>query len=503
MSVVRRLEAEEPGVKTAKRLFDALHRAGVRYCHFKSNAHLAPGLEGLTDLDVLVDRQQQELIGPILAEHGFRLFPAHPARGYIGVDDHFGIDEQTGRLLHLHLHYRLIVGERFFKNYRLPWECEFLDTRVVDESTGVFVADPALEWLLLISRSALKIRWRDRAFHAGRSARGESGAMRGEHAWLAERVEQAAPSEYAARLLGPRAAELVGLAVGEDMAFNRLRGLRRELLHSEKVFRGYRRIPALGIRWSRELRWVVGTVLRRYLRRPFAYSRSAPGGGTIVAVIGSDGAGKSSVSEILYSWLTRKFDVIPIYLGSGDGQSSLLRWPLKLVLGLKRGRSTPARLDPEERRARDVTFARAIWALVLAREKRSKLLRAARARERGLIVICDRYPQTQVEGVSDGPLLWRWRASTSRVKRALARWEDGVYALAVSISPDVVVRLLVTPETAARRRPGDDPRELEFRAQLVGRLRFDNARSGVIDIDADADLDAVALEVKRRVWPVI
>jgi hypothetical protein len=61
----------------------------------------------------------------------------------------------------------------------------------------------------------------------------------------------------------------------------------------------------------------------------------------------------------------------------------------------------------------------------------------------------------------------------------------------------------VTPETARTRRPGDDPRELEFRTQLIKNMRFDGARSGVIDVDADADLEAVMLEVKQRLWPLL
>jgi thymidylate kinase len=490
-------------IATTSCLFDALKRAGVRYCHFKSNAHLLAGLEGLTDLDLLCDSQQVELTEQTLARHGFRRFPAHPSRGYLGVEDYFGIDQHTGRLLHLHLHYRLIVGERFLKNYRLPWESEFLERRVFDESAGVYVADPALEWLLLVCRAALKIRWRDRALAVVGSRRGESGGLRGEHFWLGGRVDRQAPKAHAEELLDAGVGELVELALADDLAFGRLKRLRRELLQSEKVFRGYRRIPALGVRWSRELRWMVGTVNRRYLRRPFPYSRSAPGGGTVVAVIGSDGAGKSSVSGLLYSWLTRKLDVIPIYFGSGDGQSSILRWPLKVILDLTRGRSNSPSRDPEQRRTRDIGFARAVWAVVLAREKRSKLRKAIRARERGFIVICDRYPQTQVDGVNDGPLLWRWRTSTSRLRRALARWEDRIYTVAASVPPDVVVRLLVTPETAAARRPGDDPAELEFRTQLVRGLRFDTARFGVIDIDADADLDSVVLEVKRQLWPAL
>jgi len=503
MTTNGRLEPSQAAGTTTASLLAALDRAGVRYCHFKSNAHVAAGVEGLTDLDLLCERAQAELIDGMLAAHGYKRFPAHASRAYPGVDDYLGVDEQTGRLLHLHLHYRLIVGERFFKNYRLPWEEEFLRRRVVDDETGVFVADPSLEWLLLVCRAALKIRWRERMGALFGTGRGESAGLREEHAWLAERVDARAPAEDAGRLLGAEASGLVADALAEDLRFRRLTALRRALLGNPKVLRAYGRLPALRIRWQRELRWAVGGVARRYLRRPVPSSRSGPAGGTIVAVIGSDGAGKSSVNEILHSWLRAKVDVIPIYFGSGQGHASILRWPLKLVLGLRPSRSTPSTLDPEARRTRNVGFTRAVWALVLAREKRAKLRTAIRARERGFVVVCDRYPQTQVDGVNDGPILWRWRTSSSRLRRALARWEDGVYALAADTPPDVVIRLLVTPETASRRRPGDNPRELEYRTQLVKDLRFDGSRFGVLDVDADAELDSVALEVKRRLWPAL
>lgn len=486
---------------TAMRLFAALNERGVRYCQYKSNAHLVEGLQGLTDLDLLFDGRQVELIEEIFAAHGFKRFPAHPSRRYPGLEDFFGVNEETGRLLHLQVYYRLIVGERFFKNYRLPWEDEFLETRLPDQVTGLYMADPGLEWLLLVCRSALKIRWRDRLIARIVPHPGELRHMLAEHAWLAARVDAAAPSDLARRLLGYRAGELVGLSVAGDLGFRHLSCLRRELLRNPGVLRGYRPLPALGLRWSRELRWMAGGVNRRYLHRAFPYARSSPSGGTVIAVVGSDGAGKSSVTSTLHSWLSGKVDVIPIYFGSGQGRSSLLRWPLKLALGLVRRRSGPSQLDPQERREREITVPRAIWALTLAREKRSKLRTVMRARERGFVVVCDRYPQTQVGGVNDGPLLWRWQESESSAKRAVARWEEGIYRMAADVAPDFVVRLLVTPETAMARRPDDNPGELTFRTQLVRDLRFENATYGVIDVDADKDLDSVTLEVKQRLWP--
>lgn len=488
---------------TATQLFDELNRRGVRYCHFKSNSHLVAGLEGVTDLDLLFDGQQVELIEEILARHGFKRFPAHPSRRYPGVEDFFGVNEDTGRLLHLQVHYRMIVGERFYKNYRLPWEQEILASRTLDEPTGVFVANPALEWLLLVCRAALKVRWRDRVGARLGSRRGEAYGMLQEHRWLSHRAEIAAPVEIAERLLGARVATLVERALAEDLASHRLTALRGALLASPAVYRGHRPSVALGRRLSREARWFIGGVNRRYVHSAFAYSRSSPSGGTVLALIGSDGSGKSSVTSTLHSWLAGKVDVLPVYFGSGAGRSSILRWPLKQALSVVRRRPSPSQIDSPARRERELSLSRVIWALTLAHEKRSKLRRVERARERGFVVVCDRYPQTDVAGVSDGPLLGRWKESPSRPRRALARWEEGVYELAAVIAPDLVIRLQVTPDTAKARRPEDNPAELTFRTQLVDGLAFETSRYGVVDVDANRDLESVVLDVKRRLWPVI
>ena len=84
-----------------------LEEAGIRYCHFKSNQHLEDALQGVTDMDVLVDRRAGPQLAQILAELGCKRFSAPPGGDYPAVEDHLGFDRSTGRLLHLHLHHRL------------------------------------------------------------------------------------------------------------------------------------------------------------------------------------------------------------------------------------------------------------------------------------------------------------------------------------------------------------------------------------------------------------
>ena len=77
--------------------------------------------------------------------------------------------------------------------------------------------------------------------------------------------------------------------------------------------------------------------------------RTSPRGGLIVAILGCDGSGKSSVVEEVVGSLGRKVDILPIYFGSGDGRSSVVRLPLKLAHKLMRGTVRSRPTLPESR----------------------------------------------------------------------------------------------------------------------------------------------------------
>ena len=117
--------------------------------------------------------------------------------------------------------------------------------------------------------------------------------------------------------------------------------------------------------------------------------------------------------------------------------------------------------------------ARVPWALALSLEKRGKLRRMVRARDRGMIVVCDRFPQTEIPGFNDGPLLAHWRGHPSGLCRALAAWEARPYVEAASSStPDLVMKLAVTPIVALARRPEMSFDEVVRRVRAVHRLRY-------------------------------
>src|SRR4029077_15733631 len=122
----------------------------------------------------------------------------------------------------------------------------------------------------------------------------------------------------------------------------------------------------------------------------------------------------------------------PIYFGTGDGRPSLLFWPFKLTMPvIRRTLKTKPRVASHGKASGPApgllySMLMMVWAVAVAVDKRKKLLAARRGTNRGLIVLTDRFPQNQIVGFNDGPLLTRLTA----VPNWLRRFEDSVYDLA-------------------------------------------------------------------------
>ena len=131
-----------------------------------------------------------------------------------------------------------------------------------------------------------------------------------------------------------------------------------------------------------------------------------------------------------------------------------------------------------------------MWGLVLAREKRQKLRAVSRARAAGAIVLCDRYPQNEIMGFNDGPLLSEWRHHDRAWRRLLARWESGPYEWAHLHPPDLVVKMRVSAAVALARKPDMEPDEVARRIAAIETMSF-GPDTRTLVIDADAPIEQV------------
>ena len=485
-----------PCLGALRRLLDQLEREGIGYCHWKSNEHLEAALTGATDLDVLVDRSRSCDLLRILNATGFKRFEPTRPNAYPAMEDYLGFDEATGSLIHLHLHYELTLGEQRLKGYRVPWENRILATRVLRAGAGVSVCEPNMEMLLLIVRAALKLRSRD-LVRACLGAGATSADLQREFEWLSDRTTPDEVCAIAGEQLGPAVVPALREILDRGPSFGRTWKLRRAAWHTLSEYRTHRPIAGRVARWLRELEYACSGIAVRYLKRPVPFKRTLPRGGLMIAFAGSDGSGKSTVTALIANWLAWKTEPYRVYFGSGQGTSSLMRLPLLVV----HRASTKVRGGGRDSSQRGWLRSRLrlIWGLVLAREKRSKLRRAWRARNRGMIVICDRFPQNECMGFNDGPLCSEWLTHRSRILRALARWERGPYAWAEQNPPDLVIKLDVSESVALGRKPDMTAEEIHKRVEAVRRLRFGQGVK-TVHVDADEPLERVLLQVKRLIW---
>jgi hypothetical protein len=143
-----------------------------------------------------------------------------------------------------------------------------------------------------------------------------------------------------------------------------------------------------------------------------------------------------------------------------------------------------------------------LWAWSVVSEKRDRLRAAQRARNLGWIVIGDRYPQAQIMGLGDGPLLSTWANHPWRLFRTAARRELEAYRAMEAVAPDLVVKLHVSPEVSAGRKQDMPPESLARRADTVRAVGFE-ASTRVVEVDADQPLEEVLLRVRRAVWEML
>lgn len=474
----------------------------IEYCHWKSNEHLEQALNGETDLDILFSPRQRSEVEMVLNRCKLKRFRSVPLMHYNAVEDFIGFDKETARIWHLHLHYRLTLGEKHLKGYTLPWTEYILENRVLDEKFCIYRSHHEDELFLLILRIALKLRWRDYNKQIGSSDKKEIE-------WLKKQVDYEKIAEITRHLLDEDCSiEYKNLLKSKLRNKRDLFKLQRMLRLKMRNYTSHNLLSSYLKRSIREWFWIAGAVTRKFgLNITSPNRRISPAGGAVVAILGCDGAGKSTTLAYLRKEFGKKIDVINIYMGSGDGKSSILRSPMlfvaKRVGGKGLGQSIRGEAENKSKisfKIKLYNFAKLLWAIALAIEKKRKLSRVTKARNKGILVLADRYPQVEVYGYNDGPLLSNYLIGKSRLLSNIAKWEIAVYREAYRNPPDLVIKLIVPTELAVKRKPEMTYAEINKKKDAVRRVSLS---SNSVEIDTNQDKALSFGKIMEEIWKII
>jgi thymidylate kinase len=203
----------------------------------------------------------------------------------------------------------------------------------------------------------------------------------------------------------------------------------------------------------------------------------------LIAVVGCDGSGKSTLTADLIAILRAERPVEACYLGLGSGAIGARIQSLPLIgAATERRLATKAsRTRSSEERIPGLATALVVYGLSLLRRRRFR--RVLALREAGVTVITDRYPQIEVAGFYDGPGLSAAQAGSPSVARLAAR-ERRMYEWMAGYRPTLVIRLNVDLATAIARKPDHDPALLASKVAVTPQLRFGGAP--IVDLDARA-----------------
>ena len=487
--------------ENALRLFSDLNENNVRYCHWKSNEHLLPALTGDTDLDILVDPADAPAAWELFAKNNFKRVVSHPWKRYSAVEDWIGLDEAQMLQTHLHVHYRLLTGLKNVKEQYFSFNEIVLANTVKHQDYDIRVCDPNIEVILLFIRSALKkssMRPIQTAF--------SPDAMR-EYQYLRERTVEYEVARYARQMLPEStAAALVKLyGVPDDTGL--FKTFRKELIRELAFLRRTGRARAECLYLLRALLYKAS----KALGAPIRLKKKSATGGKLISFIGVDGAGKTTLAPFFAKWLSWKIDCRYVYLGTGDGRSSLLNRAAKKLTGGKKSGSNPAKTEGNAEKNGGLSFQRRvrrtlanIVRLSNARYKHTAIKKMFRRVSAGEIVVTDRYPQMEFEGIYDGLTITDFPDGfLAGFNRKLAAKEKRLYTEMCRVHPDVVVKLLIPLEVSCRRKPctGKEYEIVRRKVEITDVLHYQGSRE--LTVDSSGDLDETKREIVSLLWRYI
>jgi thymidylate kinase len=235
-------------------------------------------------------------------------------------------------------------------------------------------------------------------------------------------------------------------------------------------------------------------------------------GGAVIAFVGSEASGKSTLLAEMRGWLGEHFTVEQIHAGKPKSTllsavPNLLVPAFRALLPTRRSTHVEARYaakEHSEKSASDFPLVFGVRSALLAYDRRALLSKAFGRAANGTIVLCDRYPSL-LNGTPDSPQLAHLPLSANGrpIHRRLAHIEARLYREIPP--PDLVIYLHAPLEVTLSRNATRGKKEPEdyVRRRHARSSSLEFGKTPVCRINTDQSLDQTVLEIKKAVWSAL
>lgn len=503
------------------KLFKSFEENNIRYLHFKSNTNLSKSFENKADYDVLVDKDRiDDVERLIIKNNGKRHNPIHIG-GYPGVDNWLVFDELSGNIYHLHLHYQLATGKPLVKDYIIPWNELLFSTRKKDPEFDIYITDPNVELLLLSVRMVLKAHSFDYLKKILGLYEVDNG-MQMEWNDLANKVSSSEIKKVIEEVFPDQVSKITETLSRKELSRRDYLWLHKYYRHAMSNHRRYSSFEA----FSRSVIYRIVAKLRRIWANKFGglpiTKKTSLQGGLIIAFVGVDGAGKSTLSNEIAKWISvGKIECKRFYMGTGDGKTTHFVSFIKQLKKIKEAIGNRPRpntkngdnLISEKNRLislykNPVRYCKEyinIMQINSVQKNNSKKIRDMyRYKLNGGISVLDRWPQLEIAGQNDGPKIVKYEQilGSKRFLKKRIKKEMQNLGIVKVIKPDIIFRLNISIDTCMRRKEENiDRSAFECKLKELNQLTFQGAK--IVEINAELPYNEELLLIKRMLWKYI
>mgnify|MGYP000081776290 CR=1 FL=1 len=471
-----------------KNHFEYLEKHNIRYCHWKSNEHLDAAVNGKTDLDVLIHSDDKAEFEDSLTKFEYKEILSPPNKQFPGLADYLGFDKETGTFTHLHVHYRLIMGQKYIKNHWLPLEDLFFDNLIVKD--GVYIPRPEIELILLVIRAHVKTDMISLA----------KQAIKNTYTNLYTAFPTDIESEFkhliansdldeVKRLLNEtklplefsRLTQFFDRISNDALKFNHIFSLQRYIL---KALKPYRRATGLSVYFSYALFYINSFHMVNQFRK--LKKKSLIGEGKVFAIVGADGSGKSTLSKDISKWLSWKMTTNNYYYGIPKTKvSASFVFFMRVFSKLK--------LNYADR------LTKALFWVYVAKVRSNVSHSTMVDQIEGQIALTDRFPLKDFHTMKepmDGP---RLQNDFDDSLKYFAKKEKLIYR--TFNQPDEIFVLQVDIDELRKRKTDLSLEDHIVKANAVNAITEKD--NNITLINANRPYEEVVLDIKRRIWSAL